>query len=176
MSQIPQSDDGIIDQVLQFEGGFTDDPHDHGGATNFGVTAAEFGMFLGLPGPATADQVRAMTRAQAVTIFQSQYIAGPKLDQIADLALRMVLVDSGVLFGTKRAIKWLQQVVGAPTDGGIGPVTLGKLAGSPDIGKVTRAVVAQRFLTIGTIVAGDATQLRFLRGWMNRTASLLEML
>ena len=171
------TNDDILDQILQFEGGPTNDSNDHGGPTNFGITAADFGRFLGLAGPASADQVRNMTRAQALTIFRADYLTGPKFDQIIDDTLRLVLVDSGVLFGTGRATRWLQQALGTVSvDGGIGDKTLAALTACTDLPKLAREVLSLRFRSIADIVAGDSTQIRFLRGWVSRAASLLERL
>ena len=171
------TNDDILDQILQFEGGFTNDSSDHGGPTNFGITAAEFGRFLSLDGPASADQVRNMTRSQALTIFRAEYLTRPKFDQIVDDTLRLVLVDSGVLFGTGRATRWLQQALGTVSvDGGIGNETLAALTGCTDLPKLAREVLSLRFRSIADIVSGDSTQIRFLRGWVSRAASLLECL
>lgn len=169
------TDAEIIDHVLKFEGGFTDNPNDHGGPTNFGITAADFGSFLGLAGPATAQQVQGMTRDQAIAIYRDRYIAKPGYAAITDGNLKLVVVDSGVLFGTGRASRWLQQALGVSVDGVIGSQTTTALAGVTDFPMLTHRVIALRFRTIADIVVGNSSQLVFLRGWINRAAALLEM-
>ena len=169
------TDDEIIDYVLKFEGGFTDNPNDRGGPTNFGITAADYGAFLGQPGPATAAQVRSMTRDQAIEIYRDRYIAHPGYAAIADGNLKLVVVDSGVLFGTGRATRWLQQALGVAADGAIGNQTTAALANVPDVAKLTHRVLGLRFRAIADIVAANASQLVFVRGWTNRAATLLEM-
>ena len=170
------TDDDIITYVLQFEGGYTDNPSDHGGPTNFGITASDFGRFLGLAGPATAEQVSNMTQPQAVAIYSKDYIAEPGFDSIADGAVRLVVVDSGVLFGTGRAARWLQQALGVGVDGVIGADTCNALGNCGDTAKLARDVLALRFRAIADIVARDQSQLVFLRGWISRAATLLGML
>ena len=53
----------IIEEVLEAEGGFVNDPDDLGGATNFGVTQKSYSAFLG--SEASVDDVRNMTRDEA---------------------------------------------------------------------------------------------------------------
>jgi lysozyme family protein len=169
------TDDEILAYVLKFEGGFTNNANDHGGPTNFGITAAEYGRFLGQDAPASAAQVQAMTREQAIQIYRTRYIAQPGYAAIADGILKLVVVDSGVLFGTGRATRWLQQALGVGADGVIGPQTTGALsAATPAL--TARKVLALRFRAIADIVANDASQLVFLRGWTNRAAALLELM
>src|SRR5262249_43654195 len=102
------TDDQIIDVILAYEGGFTNNPNDHGGPTNFGITAADYGRWLGRSTPASVDEVKAMDKDTARKIYQKWYIADPGFGNPMSDKLRLVLVDSGVLFGTGRATKWLQ--------------------------------------------------------------------
>lgn len=170
------TDDQVLDYVLQFEGGFTNNPADHGGPTKFGITAADYGRFLGLPGPASAAQVSGMTREEAVSIYKQDYIAKPGFASVTDGTLKLVLVDSGVLFGTGRASRWLQQALKVGIDGVIGDETRNALAACPDQTKLARQVLGLRFGAIADIVANDHSQIVFLRGWVSRASSLLGML
>jgi lysozyme family protein len=165
--------DQIIDLILQNEGGYTDDPHDHGGPTNFGITAADLGRWLKQPGPATAAQVQALDKATARAIYTSWYIEKPGFNQIADPQLRLILVDSGVLFGTARAVKWLQAVLGVQVDGNFGPKTLAAVQALASPDPIRRQVLGQRINQIAQIVSSDPSQLKFLRGWTNRATALL---
>jgi len=170
------TDAQILDYVLQFEGGFTNNPADHGGATKFGITAADYGRFLGLPGTASAAQVSNMTRDEAVTIYKQDYINKPGFASITDGTLKLVIVDSGVLFGTGRAIRWLQQALKVKVDGVMGDETHTALGDCPDLSRLARRVLELRFNAIADIVAKNHSQTIFLRGWMSRATSLLDML
>jgi lysozyme family protein len=168
------SDNDIIDAVLKFEGGYVNNPNDHGGPTNFGITAADYGRWLGQATPATPEQVQAMDRATARTIYQKWYITDPGFGGITPDGLKLILVDSGVLFGTGRATMWLQQALGVTADGKLGAKTSAALAGYATPNLLPRLVLGKRFVAIAGIVQNDTTQVTFLRGWTNRTVSLLD--
>ncbi|WP_114395760.1 glycoside hydrolase family 108 protein [Oleisolibacter albus] len=162
----------IIERVLQSEGGFVNHPADKGGATNFGITAARLGEWRKLGRPAAAAEVQALTRDEARQIYQAWYVTQPKFDRISDDYLRTVVVDSGVLYGTGRAARWLQEALGVTADGVIGQQTLAALT-AQNPGTVARRVLALRVKRIGQVVSADPSQLVFLAGWLNRTADLL---
>ena len=106
--------------VLQFEGGWSDNENDPGGPTMKGVTLATFQSFY--PG-ATVTDLQNITDAQLQAIYGSGYwqpVQGDELPSGVDLCV----FDFGVNAGPGRAAKMLQDVVGAPQDGVIGPQTL----------------------------------------------------
>ncbi|HZP46078.1 MAG TPA: glycosyl hydrolase 108 family protein [Candidatus Binataceae bacterium] len=171
------TDDQIVDVILKNEGGFTDNPNDHGGPTNFGITAADYGRWLKRDTPASADEVRAMDRQVARQIYKKWYLADPGFDQITEEnlgALKLILADSGVLFGVRRATMWLQQELGIVDDGRFGPATLQALHAYREIDKLSRRVLGRRIQKIAEIVAANRSQATFLRGWINRAVSLLD--
>jgi len=169
------TDDEIINLVLKHEGGFTNNPNDRGGPTNFGITAADYGRYLKKGAPATADEVKAMDVSVARKIYEESYIKDPQFDRITDDKLRLILVDSGVLHGVKRATIWLQLALGMDRpDGRIGTETLAKLASHQAPDKLPRLVLGHRFQAIAEIVKKQPTQIVFLLGWINRAVSLLD--
>src|SRR5581483_6485086 len=93
----------IIDRVLRYEGGFVNNAFDKGGPTNFGITAATLGAWRRLGRPATVEEVKALTAAEAGQIYEARFISDPGFDGIADDYLRTVVVDCAVLYGPKRA-------------------------------------------------------------------------
>jgi lysozyme family protein len=169
------TDDDIIDVILKNEGGYTNNPHDCGGPTNFGITAAEYGAWLNKGAPATPDEVKAMDQATARAIYKKKYIEEPRFDQVADPNLKMVLVDSGVLFGVNRATVWLQLALGmARPDGKFGSTTAQALQACIAQRMLPKLVLGHRLQAIAEIVKNKPDQIIFLRGWINRAASLLE--
>src|SRR5262249_30694181 len=156
------------------EGGFVNNPFDKGGPTNLGITAAEFGRVRNLGRPATIEEIQGLTRAEAISIYKKSYIADPKFDQVPDMNLRMIVVDSGVLHGVGRATKWLQTALNVAPDGAIGQVTIAALNQPEKRAAAAKAVLSQRFKFIGSILKGNPSQVVFAAGWLNRVADLLQ--
>ena len=165
------TDDDILDKVLQHEGGFVDDPKDRGGATNFGITAATLGAWRKLGRSCTAAEVKAMPRSEAIAIYKQRYIADPGFGAVADGNLRMIVVDSAVLFGPGRAAKWLQGALGVKADGAIGPGTQAALAKAVPA-EIGRKIIAEREAFCQGLCDRDPSQNRFLKGWTNRSEDL----
>ena len=115
------ADFGIaIGKTLSYEGALVDDKNDPGGLTNFGIA-------LNSHPELTADQIRSMTREQAIAIYQKSYW-NPLYDQLNDQRLANSLFDFGVNAGQHAAVQALQGVVfltgGSAIDGEFGPSTL----------------------------------------------------
>lgn len=163
----------IINDILSREGKFVNDPADHGGATNFGITAADLGRFRKLNRVATVAEVKTMQVKEAQEIYQDWYITAPGFNRIEDAFLKSVLVDTGVLHGTGTSIKWLQQTLGVTVDGVIGQQTINALT-TAAASHVAAGILALRIRRYATIVKNDVSQLRFLEGWINRATSLLK--
>ncbi len=173
--------DWIITDVLRREGGdaFTEPLDDHGGPTHFGITLKTLSEDRGRP--ATAADVAMLGEAEARAIYRRRYIARPGFDGLAP-RLSWLLTDCGVLHGPDRAVKWLQQAVGATIDGNLGPATLAAVTAAGDRQTFLR-VCRYRVEFIGRIVTGnhvDADQdgipdnMEKCAGWLNRAASFLE--
>ncbi len=169
MSETRYSD--ALKLVLQFEGGFTDDPDDRGGATNLGIIQTEYDAYRRRK-KAAPQSVRSITMAEASEIYQRQYwnpVHAEELPAPVDL----ILFDSAVNCGVSRAAKWLQAILGVPQDGVIGLHTLDaaetfiEKRGAEELG---RRLLARRNAFYDKI--GVGTQKKFLHGWRNRTATL----
>ncbi|WP_417588135.1 holin-associated N-acetylmuramidase [Pararhodobacter oceanensis] len=119
----------LAEEIVAREGGFVDDPHDPGGATNFGVTIHTMrglGLDLTGDGTVTAADVRALTRAQAIDIFIEHYHARPGIGGLPKV-LQPSVFDMYVNAGSN-AVRILQRLLIAmgydlDVDGVIGPQT-----------------------------------------------------
>ena len=65
--------DQAMAQVFSDEGGYTDDPNDPGGPTNYGITIEDARMYW--KSDATADDVRNMPKSVAESIYAAHYAA-----------------------------------------------------------------------------------------------------
>ena len=86
-----------LQQVLKSEGGYTNDPKDPGGPTNFGITIADYRMYVNKN--ATATDVKNMHLADAQTIYRSKYwnaVNGDTLPSGVDYCVFDYGVNSGV--------------------------------------------------------------------------------
>lgn len=128
----------IAEEIVNREGGFVSHPNDPGGATNFGVTIHTMrNLKLDLDGDVDVDveDVRRLSRAQAVDIFVEHYFNRPRIAELPTVLHASVFdmqVNSGI-----NAIRILQRLVtqmGFPTaaDGVIGPATLRAVHGAHD--------------------------------------------
>jgi lysozyme family protein len=173
------TDDDIITDVLRREGiAFTNDPADHGGPTKYGITLRDLRTWRNSLA-VTAVDVEELTESEARAIYRKRYIADPGFDRIDDEWLRAFLVDSGVLQGPRNAIKFLQRALGVYVDGVIGPVTLAAVA-QANTQPLRKAVIRERIQHLVACAIVDvpqdivrSTNLKFLRGWLNRVTSFL---
>lgn len=126
--------DEIFNIILEKEGGYVNNPNDKGGPTNWGITQAVANAH-GYTG-----DMRNLTRAQALDIYEADYWYGPRFDQVATLSpdIAAELCDTGVNMGPAVAAKFLQRTLNVmnnqgslypdiTADGQIGPRTIAAL-------------------------------------------------
>jgi lysozyme family protein len=89
--------DKVIPWLLKDEGGLTNDPDDHGGLTNFGITQKE-----------TSIDVRTMTVDQAKAIYRKKYWDALGCDDLP-AGVDYTCFDYGVNSGLGRPRKALQR-------------------------------------------------------------------
>lgn len=111
------------------EGGYTDNKSDKGNwlngvlvGTKYGVTGITLAAHRGVKS-VTADQVRALTLAEATDIYRKSYWTQSGGD-LLPVGIDYLNFDTGVNSGPSRANKILQATVGVPADGIIGGQTL----------------------------------------------------
>lgn len=91
-----------LTQLLRDEGGYTNNPNDKGGPTNFGITIADYKKYINPNG--TAIDVKNMTVDQAKSIYKTKYwdaVDGDNLPSGVDYCV----FDYGVNSGVSRAVK-----------------------------------------------------------------------
>lgn len=173
-----------LSYVLVNEGGatYTDDPLDAGGPTKYGCTLATLSAWRVKQGraPATAADVKGLTLAEASDIYAATYWLKVGGDSIADSAVATVLLDCAVLTGVTWAATGAQalagQITGATvaTDGAIGPKSLAAI-NACGRRPFLEAMVARQNTHFMDIVAANATQRKFLKGWAKRVSQYLDL-
>lgn len=124
--------DASLRLVLKHEGGFVNHPRDPGGATKYGITQrtlADWRSRHGTRHTISAEDVKALTRAEAAAIYRANYwdaIRGDDLPAGVDYAV----FDFAVNSGPSSAVKFLQWAINSTMhfslalDGRIGPRTI----------------------------------------------------
>ncbi|MBY5883996.1 hypothetical protein HFN46_33370 [Rhizobium leguminosarum] len=154
--------------VLRWEGGFVDDPHDHGGRTMKGVTQNVYNAWRTAQGQPIAD-VKGISNDEVAAIYANNYWKKARCD-VLQSHIDLVQFDTAVNMGPIRAVKILQQAVGVGADGDFGAQTQKACEACSPPDTVARycsirEALYQRF-------AQAPGQDRFLVGWMNRLNAL----
>jgi lysozyme family protein len=108
--------------TLGYEGGWSDNPRDPGGATMCGVTQAVYDVYrarFGLP----TRSVRLSTAEERSDIYHSRYWNRARGD-LLPVGVDYAVFDFAVNSGVSRAVRTLQGIVGADQDGDAGKYTI----------------------------------------------------
>ena len=110
----------IISHVFGLEGGLANDPDDHGGLTNMGITRPFLTTYLGRY--ATDADLAGLTKQTAMDAYYKIIWLGYRMESYPSWA-RPVMFSSvcGSLVLHKRMVKRLQAIVGTVVDGLWGP-------------------------------------------------------
>lgn len=95
-----------LQRVLKDEGGYSNNPADPGGATNFGITIADYKRYINPNG--TPDDVRRMTVNQAAVIYKQRYWDALGCDNLPS-GVDYTCFDYGVNSGIGRPQKDLKK-------------------------------------------------------------------
>src|SRR5579863_6145856 len=155
--------------TLREEGGFVDDPADHGGATNHGVTQATYDAWRARQQLPQQD-VRLISGAEVQGIYGQMYWIPGHCDALSP-ALSVCHLDWCVNHGVRGAIMTLQQALGITADGDFGPGTAAAVA-AKDTGLFWQGYNTLRRDWYQARVKAEPDQARFLKGWLARVDRL----
>ena len=144
-----------INRVLGIEGGYSADPKDPGGETNWGISKRSYPNL----------DIASLTRDDAIAIYERDFwskIDGDALPPGVGYQCLDFAVNSGV--GT--ALRALQRAVGVADDGVFGPVSLAALK-AQDAADTIMRFLAERLM----FMSGLSNWLSFGRGWARRIAT-----
>ena len=150
-----------IQILLDHEGGYSNNPYDPGGETNYGVTkrvAENYGY---------TGSMRDIPLSVVKDIYRSLYWTPCQCSSLPE-SVRFDVFDGAVNSGVKRSVKWLQKSCGATVDGIVGMETI-RLANSSSGLKARYNGERLAFLT----ELGHWDD--FGRGWARRVADNLRL-
>lgn len=164
-----QNFDKAIEHTLKEEGGYVNNPKDPGGMTNLGVTARVWEEWVGHP--VDEKQIRALTKADVVPLYQRKYWNATRCSELPS-GIDLCVFDTAVNSGPGRAVKILQNCLGVPADGAIGPTTIAAVSqfkGSSLIHLIEDYCSARQAFLISL-----PTFATFGKGWTARVTRLKE--
>lgn len=162
----------LIPFILQWEGGFVNDPADLGGATNKGVTIGTFKEHRkrkGLP-PPTVEDLKNISESEWHDIFKSLYWDRWKADEIKSQAVANILVD-WVWASGSHGIKRPQRLLGVKADGIVGKQTIAAV-NAMDAATLFKMIKADRLKFVDEICKARPANERFRKGWISRINSI----
>lgn len=158
----------LVPFILQWEGGFVNDPLDLGGATNKGITIGTFTEYKkrkGLKAP-TIQDLKNISNEDWHEVFKGLYWDRWKADEIKNQAVANILVD-WVWASGSHGIKRPQRLLGVTADGVVGSKTIAAL-NAKDPAELFRMIKADRIKFIDEICEKRPANNRFKKGWLNR--------
>lgn len=172
-----------LDLALEYtfvnEGGYSDHPSDHGGATSgFGVTIGELAKWR--KKPVSKLDVKNMSAQEAKDIYEAWYWKPLGCDKITSAGVAICIFDIGVVRGIGCPPGYIQNICNNHgsqliVDGHIGPKTIAAL-NAMDPSVFIRDFSARAEAGFRSIVANNPSQRVFLNGWVNRAHRLLTLI
>ncbi len=148
--------DKAFDRLMGHEGGYSNDPRDPGGETNWGISKRSYPHV----------DIKGLTREGAKAIYENDFWVS-----LGDMspAVKYQVFDFAVNSGVQTATRKLQAVVGVADDGKWGPVSSAALKAQPEY-KVLALYIAARLRFMTKLTAWPT----FSAGWSSRIAKQLE--
>ena len=170
-----------LENILKYEGGYTNHPLDSGGPTNLGITLSTlqryyneygYGDFDG-DGEVTVNDIKLLNTYDKVSpIYKAYYWDRLKLDEFPS-GVDFLMFDFAVNSGPKNAVRILQRAINRFTrnkidvDGLLGPNTMSYVNKiNPEL--LIDGMLKEREIFYNKIISSDPSQEIFRRGWFNR--------
>lgn len=158
----------LIPFILQWEGGFVNDPDDLGGATNKGITIGAFTEYKKRKGQKapTVDDLKSISDVEWHDVFKSLYWDRWKADEIKNQSVANILVD-WVWASGSHGIKRPQRLLGVKADGIVGNQTIAAV-NAMDAATLFKMIKDDRAKFIDEICKARPKNEKYRKGWMNR--------
>jgi lysozyme family protein len=156
--------DACMPFIFKVEGGYSNNPADPGGPTNYGITLATLRAYEGDPN-LTADDFKKLTPAVAKEIYRTAYWNRMQCGALP-AGLDLEVFDFGVNSGPAESVKTLQRLVGVTQDGSVGPITLAA------VGQFNVGDLIGRFAQARLAFYQGLNMPEFEQGWATRVAQI----
>ena len=144
--------DRAVQLILDLEAGYSNDPNDPGGETNFGISKRAFPHV----------DIKNLTREKAIDLYRRYYWDYVRGDELP-WPLALHVFDMAVNQGVQPAITTLQRAAGVQPDGQLGPVSMARVRAIPtlELAPMFSAFRALRYMTTKNFD-------RYGAGWLKR--------
>lgn len=156
--------DNALPNILEYEGGFVDDPDDHGGATNKGITQKVYDSFRRSHG-LSEQSVKDIEDKEVSDIYHQNYWLDGRCDKLPG-GVALIHFDASVMSGIGQAARTLQRVLGVEVDGRLGVLSIAA-AHDQDQTKLIHDYSSAR-RAFYTRLSTNPGQSKFLKGWLAR--------
>lgn len=162
--------------LSSWEGGYTNNPNDNGGATYRGVTIATWTAYCKRKG--ISAPLKKMSQAQWVEIMKAGYWDAVHASDLRSQSVANQVADFAVNAGVSRAAVTLQQAINSANhntalkvDGAVGPKTIAA-ANALNASTLYWTYRELRTNFYKSLAAKSAKQATFLKGWLRRVQML----
>lgn len=151
--------DAAMVRVFADEGGYTNDPVDPGGATNWGITIIDARKYW--KHDASPLDVRNMPKSVASDIYRKHYANPMRYDDLP-AGVDYGVLDAAINSGVGRAPKWLSSALGVPAK------PIGELVAQANAAPDKVALIKKQWAVRVGFLRSLSTFWRFGKGWMRR--------
>lgn len=170
-----------VEYVLPNEGGLSENPHDSGGITNFGISLRflrevdeerlrKYGIFETV----NEETIRNLTVGQAKLIYRGEFWEGNGFENINSQDICNYIFDMAINFGISQAVKLTQRSCWACAftrrylrdDGIMGRMTTDVINSVED--DLLPVLISTRASLYRSLVLVNPKDEIFLEGWLNR--------
>ena len=144
-------------RLMGNEGGYSNNPKDPGGETNWGISKRSYPNV----------DIKNLTQDAAKAIYKRDFWDKCRCDELFPV-LAFALFDCAVNSGCAQAIKLLQQSIGADDDGVFGRLTMSRV-NDEDASVLTAKYLGRRLQFMTSLRPWDT----FSKGWARRIAEQL---
>lgn len=154
--------DTALNFVFEMEGGYSNDPNDAGGETNFGISKRRY----------PNEDIKNMTKERAGELYRKDFWEFCHCDELPP-RLAVVMFDAAVNQGEEGAVKMLQIALGVAVDGVMGTQTITSAYKAGNV--LIRKLLAQRMARYTRTILHRPSDERWLENWSRRLMMCAEL-